>query len=72
MPLIGVPSGAVVIERTWHVLQPIASKIAEPAMTSGVIGPRDGTLVERMNVANRLMSSSVSSPQTPSAAIAHG
>ena len=35
-PLMTVPAGAVVIERVWQMLQPIASNSCDPALASAV------------------------------------
>ena len=46
---------AVVIDRVWQTLQPIASKRFDPACASGVAASaasRGGALVARMNAAN--------------------
>src|SRR5262245_46004758 len=61
-PLIEVPVGAVTSTGTWQVAQPVATKVAKPAMLSaGEIGPRAGTFVARMKSANCRTSFSLSS-----------
>src|SRR5262245_30227716 len=74
-PLMTVPTAAVVIDRVWQMLQPIWSNRADPACASAVAASaasRAGTFVERMNAANALMSSSVSSPHVVFGMVAQG
>src|SRR6266496_3515850 len=80
-PLILVPAGAVVIERTWQMAQPIwlnrfepatMSELGVPFEPSSAPGPRGGAFVARMNLAKATMSSSGSSPQFTLGLLAHG
>src|SRR6185369_3785467 len=81
LPLIRVPAGAVVIERTWQIAQPILlnrfepatmSELGAPFEPSSAPGPRGGALVARMNLANATMSSSGSSPQFTAGLLSQG
>src|SRR5690242_3652625 len=59
-PLMTVPAGAVVIEVTWQMLQPIESKREAPATAFAVAAravSRGGTLVARMKRVKRSTSS---------------
>src|ERR1051326_8063889 len=60
-PLMFAPGRAVVIAEAWQVAQQIWVKSPSPARTSGVIGPRDGALVDRIKSANAITSSPSSS-----------
>src|SRR5690242_12018839 len=80
-PLMTVPAGAVVIDRTWQMAQPMLLNKFEPATMSelgvpfepsSAPGPRGGTLVARMNLANATISSSPSSPQFTAGLLAQG
>src|SRR5256885_14591769 len=61
-PLIEVPTEAVVIDRVWQKLQPIASKRFDPACASAAAasaGSRGGALGGRLNAAELTVSVSV-------------
>ena len=58
-PLITVPTAAVVIERVWQMLQPIALNRFDPATAFAVAAraaSRGGAFVARMNAAKASMS----------------
>src|SRR5689334_10417167 len=64
-PLIFVPAGAVVRERTWQTAHPILSNRSDPRSATGVFAStvsRGGAFEDRMNRAKWSTSASPSAP----------